>query len=125
MKRLAALCFAFALTACATFPNPLTPSRLVQIESAYGVALAAAVGYYELYKRNRCTVTKPESFDNYCARRSVVIRLQQLDLRAQAAMQAAQRFVKRNPTLDASSVIDAAQTAIGAFQQFEAQAGIR
>lgn len=125
MRVIASLCLAFYLTACATVSNPLTPNRLVQLESAYGVALAVAVGYYELYKVNRCTVTRPESPTNYCARRSIVVKLQQADIRAQAALQAARKFVINNPNLDATAIISAAETAIAAFQQIEQQSGVR
>lgn len=124
MRKLA-LVFVLFLTACATIQNPINTARLTSVESAYGVALSAAVGYYELYKVNRCTTSRPESPTNFCARRSVIVALQQADLKAQAAMQAARRFVIQNPTLDASFIITAAEAALSLFQAIEQQNGIK
>lgn len=125
MRKFIFLLVAFALSACATIQNPLNVTKLAQIESAYGIALAAAVGYYELYKVNRCTVLRPESPTNFCARRSVVVKLQAADRKAFIAMHAARVFVHNNPNLDASSYISAASLAIGAMRQVEELNGVR
>lgn len=118
------LIVALSLSGCATANNPLTLGRLASLESAYGIALSAAVGYYELYRVRRCTTSAPFSPTNICAMRSVVVRLQQADIRAQAALQAARKFSAQNPTLDASAIINAAELAVSTFQQIERQNGI-
>jgi len=126
MKRIVVLCLALWLTSCATFNNPLTISRLASLESAYGIALSGAVAYYELYKTNRCTKAHPfNPISNLCAARSIVVRLQQADIRAQSALQAARKFVINNPTIDATALLDAAQVAIGAFQQVQQQSAVQ
>lgn len=124
MKRLLIAILALSVSACATLQNPINTTRLAQVESAYGIALSLAVGYYELYKVNRCTTTRLESATNICARRSVVIKLQQADRTAQVALQSAQKFVHNNPNLDAGALIDAANLAVDAFRQVEAANGV-
>lgn len=125
MKRVLGVFLALWLTACATVPNPLTPHRLVQLESAYGVALSIAVGYYELYKVNRCTKTRLESATNYCARRSVVVALQKADIKANQAIQTARKFVIRYPDLDATKVIGVAELALAGMQDVITKNGVR
>jgi hypothetical protein len=93
--------------------NPLTPTALSDVKSAYGIALAAAVAYRE---RPRCTKTHLESVTNLCARRSIVVKLQQADIKARAALDKADMFIADNPTLNAGSVIQAASLAVSAFQ---------
>ena len=126
MKRLFALLLLVPLLAgCAhnpdgslitSIPNPVTNTQLATLESAYGVALAGAVAYRN---RPRCTKTALESVSNICARRSVVVRMQQADKTAQVAIGRARGFVIANPTLDASSLIQAAQDAIAVFSSIQ------
>jgi hypothetical protein len=119
------LTLSLALAGCAhnadgslvtSIPNPVTNTQLATLESAYGVALAGAVAYRN---RPRCTKTALESVSNICARRSIVIRMQQADKTAQVAIGRARGFVIANPTLDASSLIQAAQDAIAVFSQIQ------
>lgn len=125
MKRLlVSALVALSVSACATLQNPINLTRLAQVESAYGIALSLAVGYYQLYKINRCTTTHLESATNICARRSVVVKLQQADRTAQISLQAARKFVNDNPTLDAGALIDAASLAVDAFRQVETANGV-
>jgi hypothetical protein len=128
MKRILAIVFlGISLAGCAStggiegftrlittgIANPVTPAALSDVKNAYGIALAAAVAYRE---RPRCTKTHLESVTNLCARRSIVVKLQQADLKAQAALAKADMFVADNPTLNAGSVIQAASLAVSAFQ---------
>jgi hypothetical protein len=128
MKRILAIVFlGISLAGCAStggiegltrlattgIANPVTPAALSDVKNAYGIALAAAVAYRE---RPRCTKTHLESVTNLCARRSIVVKLQQADLKAQAALANADMFVADNPTLNAGSVIQAASLAVSAFQ---------
>lgn len=116
-----ALLVFLALGGCATTPirNPITTTQLATVESAYGVALAGAVAYRN---RPRCTKTALESISNLCARRSIVIRLQQADQKAQIALGKAAIFIRNNPTLDASSLIAAAQAAVELLNQIQSGA---
>jgi hypothetical protein len=118
-----ALCL--VLAGCSTFQNPINTTRLAEVESAYGIALSAAVAYRSLYNINRCTASKPESATNICARRSVVLSLQKADREAQVALAAARTFVNNNPTLDASSVINVASQAVGVMRDIESINGIK
>jgi len=106
----------FSLGACATVKNPITSSQLATIESSYGVVLSGAVAYRN---RPRCTKTALESVSNICARRSIVVRMQQADAAAQVALGRARAFVRDNPTLDASSLLQAAQDAVAVFAQIQ------
>lgn len=136
MKRLAsiALLAALALGGCATNPltgnpsllpsivNPVSDTRLASIEASYGIALSAAVSYIDNYRAgNRCTRTNPESLTNLCSRRSVVLQMQAAIRTAQDALARARSFQANNPTIDASSVIEAAATAVGALQAISAR----
>ena len=113
MKRFLAIgLIALSLGACATIKNPITNSQLATIESSYGVVLSGAVAYRN---RPRCTKTALESVSNICARRSIVLRMQAADRTAQVALGRARAFVTNNPTLDASSLLQAAQDAVSIF----------
>lgn len=102
--------------------NPVSGRTIEQVETAYGVALAASVAYADNYRAgNRCTTTRLESATNLCSRRSIVEKLQAADLKAQDAIAKAKAFIARNPTLNAGSLIDAAQTAVETFRSLTAR----
>ncbi len=97
--------------------NPVSGATMDQVETGYGIALAAAVAYTDRYRAgHRCTTARLESATNLCARRSIVEKLQRADLRAQDAIARAKAFIERNPRLNAGSLIDAAHTAVAAFR---------
>lgn len=135
MRRLViALCASLALAGCATNPltgqpsllpsivNPVSETRLASIEASYGIALSAATAYIDNYRvGNRCTRTNPESLTNLCSRRSVVLQMQSAIRTAQDALGRARAFTANNPTLDASSVVEAAAAAVGALQALSAR----
>lgn len=121
MKKLV-LVLALILGGCGGFnpfgsiDNPLSPNRLAQVESAYGIALSAAVSYkracaQRIIARATCT--------------PIVRVLQSYDRRAQVAIRAARTFVRNNPRLDATSIITNASLAVQTFQQAQAQYGVR
>ncbi len=129
LKILGALFVFLTLGACATLPdgtkvflptlsapNPVTPASLYDIKATYVIAQAGADAYIQRYRDgHRCTRTALEAVTNICSRRSVVLRLQQADRNAQIAMGRVDAFIRDNPTIDASSVISAAQQAVSAF----------
>lgn len=124
---------ALSLGACATMPdgtkiflptasvkNPVTSTSLYDVKATYVIAQAGAVAYIDRYRAgHRCTTTALESVTNPCSRRSVVIKLQNADRTAQIALGRVDAFIRDNPTIDASSVISAAQSAVGAFYEIQ------
>jgi len=118
MKRFIILSF-LLLGGCATLPNPVSTNTLATIESAYGVALAGAVAYRN---RPRCTTTALESVSNLCARRSVIVKLQVADRKAQVALGQATIFIRNNPTLDASALLQAAQASVNVLNAIQSGA---
>lgn len=123
MRRLIPILLAISLSGCAgmrpmiSIQNPISDNTLASLEASYGLALTAAVAYRN---RPRCTRTRLESLSYLCARRSIVVRLQHADQVAEIALGRAASFIANNPTLDASSLIQAASAAIGAFSELGA-----
>lgn len=111
-----------ALAACGSIQNPINNNDLAAVVSAYGAALSIANGYKSL---PLCKTGTTASITNVCARRSVIVTLQQADLKAQVALKAAINFTNANPQLSATSFISAAQTAVGVFQQLETANGVQ
>ncbi len=114
MKKLLVLGMCLWLGACASISNPITGNALTNVESAYGVALSAAVAYKQLCVQR----TIPSS----C--RTVVVQMQQAGIKVQGAIIAARNFVKNNPTLDPASAIAAAQVALSDFQTVQTANGV-
>ena len=116
MKRfIAVIVFALALTACASINNPLSPTTMAQVETAYGAALSVAVGY-----RDACAqrLIPP-------ACRPIVKQIQVYGQKAQAAVLYARSFVKNNPTVDASTAIRVAQDAVAVLTTYETTSGVK
>ena len=130
-KIIIALTLSLSLAGCVTnsdgtvtiFPvvkNPVTPLSLYDIKSTYAIAAAGADSYIQRYRDgHRCTKTNLESATNICSRRSIVLKLQNADRIAQIAIGRADAFIRDNPTIDATSVISAAQSAVAAFFQIQ------
>lgn len=132
MKRIfVAAALALSLAGCVTnsngtvtiFPvvkNPVSLASLYDIKATYAIAQAGADSYIQRYRDgHRCTKTSLESATNICSRRSIVLKLQNADRIAQIAIGRADAFIRDNPTIDATSVISAAQSAVGAFFQIQ------
>lgn len=122
MKILAALTLSLSLVGCATFNNPIGLNQVGGMESAYGLALSAAVAYRNL---PLCKTGTVASATNVCAQRSIVVKLQQANKTAFAAITAAHDFARDNPTLDASVIIGTAQRALAGLQAIEATYNIK
>lgn len=132
-KIILAFMLAFSLTGCATLPdgtkvflptasiaNPIKSTSLYDIQATYVIAQAGANAYIQRYRDgHRCTNTALEAVSNICSRRSVVIRLQNADRVASVTLGRATAFIRDNPTIDASAVIAAAQSAVGAFYDIQ------
>lgn len=116
MKRIFAIVLALSLTACASINNPVSRTTLVTSESAYGVALSAAVAYRKL-----CA-------DKVIARVTcapVVLKLQNADRKVQVALSNLRTFVKNNPTVDAVSLVNAVSAAVADFQAIASANGVK
>lgn len=120
--RLIALLLVLALAGCATMNNPISQNSLANIEATYGVALSAANAYRNL---PLCKTGTTTSLTNVCARRSIVVKIQSAVTKAQAADLQLRAFVKNNPTLDASSLISALQSAVAFLQSIETSNGVK
>lgn len=132
-KIILAVTLALSLAGCASLPdgtkvflptasiaNPVTPSALYDIQATYVIAQSGADAYIQRYRDgHRCTKTKLESVSNLCSRRSIVVKLQNADRTAQIAIGRATAFIRDNPTIDASAVISAAQSAVTAFYDIQ------
>ena len=94
------------------FKNPVSNTTLAQAESTYGVVLAAAIAY-----RSACA---QRSITNCAAN---VKKLQNADKNVQIALDKAYDFIKANPNIDPSSVIQGVQSAIGVFNAVAKNAG--
>jgi hypothetical protein len=118
LLRIFALGVALFLTACAgkapfQLDTVVSRNTLYTVEASYGVALAAAKTYKAL---PLCKTGTAPSITNICAKRSVVVRLQQADAKAIDAITRARDFIKANPTVDASNFLSAAQSAVDNLQ---------
>ncbi len=112
MKALLALCITLLLlSACAGAPQ--TPAQTVYAATgAYTVALTAAVEYKSLPSCDLPDAPK------LCARREIVMQLQQADDRAYAALTSAQVAVRSMSMENSSSVallVEMAKNAVTAF----------
>lgn len=101
---------------------PAGPESLATVESTYGAVLAAAVNYRRL---GLCRSGQTESMANVCARRDVVVALQNADRKAHAAVVAARNFVRNNPTISAVGAVGAAMQAVTDFQTVAATYGVK
>ena len=108
----------------APIQNPVTTGNIQDIENGYGIALAGAVAYRELYDTNPCTRSRPFSASNICAKRSVVNQLLDAQHKVRSALDQAYGFIRANPTLNAASYIQAAQTAFNIFLTVKSKNGI-
>lgn len=119
---IAILIGAIGLGACAQIKNPITNNQLGGIIDTYGIAESALIAYRGL---PRCTVSNNFSVTHICYKRSVLVTAQAYERTSTAAINKAADFVSANPTVDATSVISAAQSALDIFTSFETANGIK
>lgn len=124
LRKLSVVAVAVALSSCSYFeksPNLVNTQSLIDIESSYGIALSAAVGYRNYCAPQGAKVMNP---DPIC-KRSTIVTLQDYDKKAEAAIQAARNFVKNNPNISAVTALQAASTAVADFKTALAQNGVK
>lgn len=127
MKRLLAIgLLSLSLAGCATSSVKLNTTvslnTLLGAESAYGIALSAERAYKRL---PLCQTGTVATALNPCAQRSIVVKLQAADRQAISAINAANAFIKTYPTVDASNVISAAESAVGTLQTILSSSGVK
>lgn len=104
----------------ATINNPVGRNELAAVESAYAIALTAALA---VRRFPMCKRGQEPSASNFCVKRSVLVAIQAYDRAAYAAIVTARRFVRENPTLNAFSVLAAARQAVQDFHNAATSAG--
>lgn len=122
MKRAFIVGIALLVASCATIKNPITNNQLGGVIDGYGIADSAFLAYRGL---PRCTIFDNFSITHICRKRSVLVAGQQLDAKVNKAINDAVRFQRANPSLDASSFVQAAQTALDEFKAFETTNGVK
>lgn len=95
--------------------NPITNNKLGAAISTYGLIDTALIAYRGL---PRCTSINNFSLTNICYKRSLLLAGQDLDKKANIALNKAVDFQRDNPKLDASGYIDAAIEAVDVFKLF-------
>ena len=108
-------------TVTSSITNPVNQVDIYRAKNVYAATLELAVGY-----RNYCwarsyaaLMADPIARPVCRGRRAVVRTMQSADTRAFAALDAADKFVRNNPTLNAASLIGAAWTAVTALATVE------
>lgn len=122
MKKFLIISLTLSLGACAAIKNPISNNQLATIIDTYGIAESAFIAYKSL---PRCTTTNNFSATNICHKRSVVVAGVGYDASVNKAINNAVAFQRANPTLDISSYVTAAQTALDTFTSFETANGVK
>ena len=128
MRMILGLGLGLTLCACAVLPKvalPVNEQEVFTLESAYGVAQSAAVGYTAL---GRCAAGAHASVANVCSEASVVVTLAQANHKALIALRTVEDFVRNPanyPSLSYGVLIASARSAISQFKALEAQDGVK
>ena len=91
-----------------------TTDNLDSVETGYGTALAIASSYRDLCQR--------KVINKSCW--TVIAQIQPYENKAYNAVLVLRKFIKSNPTLDASSYIQLAKDAITSFKSVQTQNGV-
>lgn len=110
-----------------TIANPIGSTNIYQAKLVYASALEIAVKYrdYCWSKPYAVLMADPVSRPICQRRRPIVRSLQAADIKANAALTSAENFVRNNPTINATSAIQAAWTAVTDFQNLATRAVAR
>lgn len=117
MKRYLALLLVGSLGACnlptLNVASQVNLNTLEGVVAGYGILVQAEQAYKSL---PLCLTGTTPSATNICARRSIVVRLQNADHVANTAINTASSFVSANPTISPAQYISAASNAVTAMQ---------
>lgn len=110
----------------ATITNPVGQVDIYRVKNVYAASLALAADYrdYCWSKPYAAILADPVSKAACQNRRAIVRTLQTADLKAFAAITAADNFTKNNPTISAASAVGAAWTAVSDFQSLAASVAV-
>ena len=132
-KIIAVVLIAFSLGGCATSPfterlglfasvqNPVSKDDFYIAKTAYAALALPVANYREL---PLCKKSKPFSLAYICAKRSVIVQLQNFDAKAYEALTVADEYIASNQTLNLASVISAAKIAVAAYKKYAADNGV-
>lgn len=98
--------------------NPVGKVDIYRAKNVYAATVSLAVDYrtYCWSKPYSALLADPVANPICKSRRAVVRKIQAADTKAFFAIRKAERFVQKNPTVTAASVISAAWTAVRQFQ---------
>lgn len=96
----------------ATVNNPVGKRELYLVENAFAAAERLLIDYRSL---GLCAPGQRATLGSPCAARPIIRILQAADQNAYAAIVAARKFIRNNPTVSAVSAIGAAQAAVADF----------
>lgn len=132
-KLLAALVAVSLLTGCSTarisdftntfvsVKNPISTDDFYLAKTAYAALALPVANYREL---PLCKKSKPFSLAYICAKRSVIVKLQELDAKAYDALTTAEAYINSNQTLNLASLISAAKIAVDTYKKYAADNGV-
>lgn len=115
-----ALCL---LAGCAIFQKQTPQSTVYAMRGAYDATVLAPAAHYA--SLSRCAAGVSATLAAPCSDGNVVAQLQKADAAAAIALDAAESQVRNFPTIDATSAIAAAQSAITAATQIIALYGVK
>lgn len=98
--------------------NPVSATNIYQLKNGYAATLQLAVDWRAYcYSKPYATIVADPIMNPVCvSRRAVVRKIQLAKAKAHSAIVDASDFVQQNPTLDASSVVNAAWSAMTNFE---------
>lgn len=132
-KILAALIAVSLLTGCTTgriadftntfvaIKNPISKDDFYYAKTAYAALALPVANYREL---PLCKKSKPFSLAYICAKRSVIVKLQDLDAKAYEALTVAEDYINSNQTINLASVISAAKIAVATYKKYAIDNGV-
>jgi hypothetical protein len=108
----------FVTAVTTTVTNPVRSIDIYRVKNVHAATLEIGVKYRKFCwsKPYAALLADPVGKAACKSRRAVVLALQDADSKAFAAISAADRFVRDNPTVNATSAITAAWTAVTDFQ---------
>jgi hypothetical protein len=108
-----------------TITNPVGGKNIYQAKLVYASTLEIAVKYREYCWSKPYDVLLQEPLAICKNRRGNVRQMQAARLKASAAIRSAEKFVRENPTLNATSAIGAAWTAVTDFQSLATRTAVK
>lgn len=105
----------------ASVQNPISTDDFYLAKTAYAALALPVANYREL---PLCKKSKPFSLAYICARRSVIVKLQEFDAKAYEALTTADAYIASNQTVNLASVISAAKLAVAAYKKYATDNGV-